>query len=642
MTDFNQQPERRELVIAAVITLAGFAMRFAFLSEVAVEHFDEGVYASNLLFPDSGYEYPDRFLYAPPLLPSAIEWSTILLGTAPWVPLLPALILGSLTVPLLWWTVRNWFNPGAGVAAASFCAFSEFHIAMSRSALTDAPLVFFLLLSVFLILEAIVTERLGIATAGGFAAGLAWATKYNGWLSLAIVTSGTVAAFVLDALLRRTVQRRARFDQQLQDEENSIDTAPLIRLGAIARVIAVVLLAAAITWVPVWQDIDEHGGYSRVSGNHAKYFAGLSGWVDGAIRHVVIQGHYAGTLTWLGSIVAVAAGVVVMRRERFTWNTDPCSIGDPSHEVGDGPTGSTWNMTQICFLFLRAAPLVSVIILVPLAGPLCLSTLGFAIAQGSLMFDRLPFRDGHSNDELRLQVLRRLLGSCLGLAWFLGLLVATPLYRPYPRLLLPLMCVLWIGSGLFVSQHVFSIPRHSKSLKPSLPALSRGRIALSVSVLGLLMFLSLAFGGLNAWQQRDGLMLASRRLATDVAADCQGEYSEIEDVDFVIYVFGEPALLHHLSDAHPRIHVRAAMSLSFARPDREHADVPTYLAAGPHARRNEDFARQREHLGKRLKPVGVYPWQPSSFVLLDDMAPSQIKDSGGEEIRLYRVQFDES
>ena len=45
---------------------------------MAVEHFDEGVYASNIWFgPEAGYQYPMRRLYAPPLLPSLIEWSLI-------------------------------------------------------------------------------------------------------------------------------------------------------------------------------------------------------------------------------------------------------------------------------------------------------------------------------------------------------------------------------------------------------------------------------------------------------------------------------------------------------------------------------------------------------------------------------------
>ena len=60
-----------ELWAVVAITLLGAAVRFAFPSAMAIEHFDEGVYASNLLFPDHNvYRYPDRHLYAPSLVPA--------------------------------------------------------------------------------------------------------------------------------------------------------------------------------------------------------------------------------------------------------------------------------------------------------------------------------------------------------------------------------------------------------------------------------------------------------------------------------------------------------------------------------------------------------------------------------------------
>ena len=43
------------------------------LSRSAVEHFDEGVYASNIYFAAPEYAYPLQRFYAPPLLPALIE-----------------------------------------------------------------------------------------------------------------------------------------------------------------------------------------------------------------------------------------------------------------------------------------------------------------------------------------------------------------------------------------------------------------------------------------------------------------------------------------------------------------------------------------------------------------------------------------
>jgi hypothetical protein len=46
-----------------MITLLGIALRWGGVSQVALAHFDEGVYASNVWFgPESDYAYPARHL----------------------------------------------------------------------------------------------------------------------------------------------------------------------------------------------------------------------------------------------------------------------------------------------------------------------------------------------------------------------------------------------------------------------------------------------------------------------------------------------------------------------------------------------------------------------------------------------------
>src|SRR6187401_3144666 len=64
---------RRELVLVAIVFAIGFALRLWALSRSAVEHFDEGVYASNIFFGPPDYAYPMQRFYAPPLLPALIE-----------------------------------------------------------------------------------------------------------------------------------------------------------------------------------------------------------------------------------------------------------------------------------------------------------------------------------------------------------------------------------------------------------------------------------------------------------------------------------------------------------------------------------------------------------------------------------------
>ena len=280
---------RTELALALLITLAGFALRFAQLDRLAVEHFDEGVYASNLLFPDDGFQYPNRFLYGPPLLPSLVEWTSLVCGSdaaaAKWVPFLPSLLLGSLTVPLVWWAGRKWFGAPAGVAAASLIALSDFHIVMSRSVLTDAPLLFFLLLAVWLLVESLSWLDLRLAVAGGVVTGLAWATKYNGWLPIAIAISGTIAALIVSRKKLGPATVRVR------------DVVPLL--------VAFVVLAAAV-WSPVWFELQDVGGYSRVAANHKQYVVGPAGWFDSARRHEAVQRHCAGWPTFLSAWLAEA------------------------------------------------------------------------------------------------------------------------------------------------------------------------------------------------------------------------------------------------------------------------------------------------------------------------------------------------
>ena len=324
---------RTELVAILVIIVAGFAARFSLLNELAIEHFDEGVYASNLFFPDEGYQYPDRFLYAPPLQPSLIEWSMIIFNQARWAPFLPSLILGSLTMPLVWWSVRRWSSGASGIAAAALVSLNDFHIAMSRSALTDAPMVFFLLLAVWLAVEALSGRNFRVAAVAGFATGLAWATKYNGWLPLAIAVSGSVVAWIF--------WPRAKSPTKGHEGSN-------LSFASIVACLAVLTLTAAATWFPVWWDLQPIGGYARVADNHRNYVTGIAGWWPAAVRHEAVQRHYAGWPTLISGWLAVVSSALVFRLERSTWNeslprSDDSKVGS-SDVVKHGVKRSTWNV----------------------------------------------------------------------------------------------------------------------------------------------------------------------------------------------------------------------------------------------------------------------------------------------------------
>ncbi|MEO8498224.1 MAG: glycosyltransferase family 39 protein, partial [Planctomycetota bacterium] len=210
----------RELWLVAILLVLGVGIRLAFPSRMAVEHFDEGVYASNVWFgPESGHQYPMRRLYAPPLLPSLIEWSMIFdeMGepashqVSSLAPLMPSLVAGCLTLLLVWKMTREWFGPAAGLAALTLAALSDFHALYSRTALTEALLLLFFVAAVWMIKRAFSTGSYRCLGLAGLLTGLAWWTKYNGWLPLAVGFGGLVIGFVLDAGCRSRFVRLSGF-----------------------------------------------------------------------------------------------------------------------------------------------------------------------------------------------------------------------------------------------------------------------------------------------------------------------------------------------------------------------------------------------------------------------------------------------
>ena len=280
----TQTISRTELYWFAGAVIFGAIVRLSFPGRMAVEHFDEGVYASNFWLG----EFPYRHLYAPPLLPACIEWTMIiaaLCGIKPtgFIPMIPCLIAGIATIPSIWWICRRWFGPSAGLVSAWLVATSDFHTSYSRAALTDVPLCLFILWAVYFMGRALVASASGgiasverkpskrepkqssypwqhILMAGAFTS-LAWWTKYNGWLPLAIGLTGGTLWQLLTPRAERQIRR------------------VLVCWILIAGV-------AAVLWSPVLWDLQKHDGYASVAANHRQYVVGLAGWPTSAFRQL--------------------------------------------------------------------------------------------------------------------------------------------------------------------------------------------------------------------------------------------------------------------------------------------------------------------------------------------------------------------
>ncbi len=606
---------RVELALLAGILLLAVMLRFGALSRVAVEHFDEGVYASNLLFPDSGFEYPERHLYAPPLVPALSEWSQLFLGPQRWMPCLPGLVLGTLTVPLLWWIARGWFGPAAAVAAASLVACSEFHIGLSRSTLTDAPLLFFLLAAVGLGHSAVTRLDLRIAGLAGLVAGLAWLTKYNGWLSLAIVVSGSLAGWFIAWLNRK----REPAHSQLRLLKDVLTVCGLMAIVAIA------------VWLPVWNDLQPRGGYAAVAANHRQYIVGVGGWWSSLTRHIALQVHFAGWWTLLGAILSVISAAVLLRSNRSTWNEEINGVVLAADaEVVNGveqANRSTWNGVLTKTALLGTCAFAGAVVLSPLIVLVVWAITDWVASVVELRRSRtINARPA------------RWFANWMCLAWIIGLLVSMPLYRPYPRLALLLMAAGWIGmSSAIVRLLTGRVARlTSETSRPVGRWLVFGCLGFVLAV----STLRAARHGFTIWELRTELADASQQVLEEIRVDAQRQHakhssSPIKGVNAVVYVYGEPAVFFHL--AQPDLAVQPVGDLGFAKPDARPSGLPTYLAYSHHAEATPTFASQFAEVKDRLTLLTVEPFRPSEFVLLDDVPPGKTRQHVGEAVRVFRL-----
>jgi len=270
--------------------LLGAVVRLSLPGRIGIEHFDEGVYASNFWFgAEAGHAYPARHLYAPPLLPAVVEWTLVAaslvgLPLEGLVPVLPVVLAGLATIPSLWWVGRTWFGPVAGLTAAWLIAASDLHATYSRACLTDAPLSLFLVWAVYFAGQALQTGRPRDMALSVLFSGLAWWTKYNGWLPLVITLAGTLGGrFLGGGPPRMLIPQLQRWS--------------LITLGT------------AVVWSPVWAGLQRHGGYAAVAANHGQYVVGLNGWWNSACRQMGHVGFYE---SWLGNWPGLALTSAVL------------------------------------------------------------------------------------------------------------------------------------------------------------------------------------------------------------------------------------------------------------------------------------------------------------------------------------------
>jgi len=593
--DSSENPvSRYEFWAIVAITFLGAAVRFAFPSAMAIEHFDEGVYASNLLFPDQGNEFPHRHLYAPSLVPALIEWSIILFGDKGIAPMLPSLLFGTLTIPLIWWVARQWSGPLAGIAAAILLSLNDFHIAFSRSALTDVLLCFWLLLAVYFFERAFRNLSWVFAVAAGITTGFAWWTKYNGWLPLAISLSGLLAW----SLLARRDERHV-----------------FHRLG----LWSVAATTALVVWSPYWLSLPN--GYAEVARNHSQYVVGFAGWWNGATQQIdawkalpsVVASFFCCFLAVLSAGCFLTLSCDESRSEKLRSSVDP---------------------RQVSFAAICLSGFGAIGILTGLNSALVLASL-LQLAVASWITFREVTSASKSTD--RFLCFRFGLSDLMLAAWVGGLILTTPLYRPYPRLTLPLV----LGTHLMFG-HWFAALRFEGRTNPSSKHIGYHAVVITMllTVIGPLLSAWPKHPPkliLSAWLSRNELAQISQRMIRDVNSLVEQQaHRPNGPTRAVLYVYAEPGLFFHLPAE--GLAVQPAGNLNFVEIEATQK-LPTFLVTGPHARRIQAFADEFAKRAEQFELIARYPYDASDFVRLDDVSATQLRAHREPlEVRLYRVR----
>ena len=278
-------PSAREWTLLILLLMVGFSLRAYHISQVALSHFDESVYAYSAM----GITYPEgpRFLFpgqkkfSPPLYFSLIGiFYRLAGGPSDTAAILPNVLLGTLTIALVWWAGRRWFGPPSGIAAAAMVALNEFHIRNSRTALTDVAFALFFLLALMVIHAAFERKKILAAILAGLAVGLAWNTKYHGWLALAIAG----LAFLLCAW------------------QNSVGIFSDMRRIWLFLVAAATAAVCYLPWALVVQFYG-YGGYAELA-RYQSYFLSLN-WIPNAWTQILNQLYFEGPLSRASVFVAL-------------------------------------------------------------------------------------------------------------------------------------------------------------------------------------------------------------------------------------------------------------------------------------------------------------------------------------------------
>jgi 4-amino-4-deoxy-L-arabinose transferase-like glycosyltransferase len=532
----------------AALALAAAAFRVVVPSGLGIDHYDEGAYAMTAAaLARGGWPaeiYPLQHFLSPPLFFGLASLLMRIIGTSDVSLFIVSMAAGIGTVILVYLAARRWFGRAAAGAAALAVTLSDFHILWSRAGLTDVLFAGLFLLAVVLFAKAEEEGSLAISAAAGVVTGLAWNTKYHGWLAVAVA-----AVAVLPRLF-------------------GPDRQPW--RPAAGRLVLAALIAAAFYLPWVFLVEAQEGGYAALAAEHSRFLLPGSAFQNG-LTQLRTQSYFDG---WTARLAPLALVGWVML-------TNPAARRIDSVVYG---------------------------------GLLVLSTLalGATAVMGVLALGALA-------------ILVRRHGVRWGPHWYLILFFATfagltPLYTPYPRLLLPLFVASALLAGSAINELL--VADVGSGLRKAVWGLG--------AALTVLIFVRGLPAAAVPWNSRDGLRRATvelNRIAPDAVP---------------IVIVGEPGAVFYL-----RTMGREAWHVN--RPDEAQRYVPAgspfYIVGGIYSRRSRRVDSLATWLGRHPEatPAGTVQMTDISDVrLLDDFSPPEarrfrLEKRSDYDLRVYSV-----
>ncbi|HGY90422.1 MAG TPA: phospholipid carrier-dependent glycosyltransferase [Planctomycetes bacterium] len=273
-------------MILGLLLILSAVSRALFFSQLGFDHFDAAAYALSAQSVAEGagwtHVFPNQHLLAPPL------FFTLGGGLARGSPLgvdaalhVLAIVFGVALVFVTYLAGRSWFGRGAGLAAATLVALMDSFILFSRVALTDEAFCCFFLLALLAFDRARRRGSWSAAVLAGLAMGLAWNTKYHGWLAAVIAA----AVIGVEALAQRRRPSRR------------------VVMGWVAA--CAVGFLCYLPWLV--HIVHQPGGYARLAAQHASFLAPAA-----AFDHLRTQAGIQLYLDGWGARVAPAAAFVLV------------------------------------------------------------------------------------------------------------------------------------------------------------------------------------------------------------------------------------------------------------------------------------------------------------------------------------------